>query len=101
MGLGYIFSILVHISINCSFRFDINYHGDADTIASQKWLSGNNLFFYKTFAKAVLSWKLGPLSGLGPGVGLNPLWFIEQAKQLFSKKAKIDPLQKYRDDPEW
>ena len=49
-----------------------------------------------------LEWELGPFSGLGIfAASFNPLWLLEKGKDLFSHKAKIEPLQRYRDDPEW
>ena len=89
------------ISVRCTFTFEITEHNDASIVASKKKLLGNRLSFYRNYQKSALQWDLGPLHGLGPIPQVDVLWLPEKIGELFSKKAKIDPLDKYRDDPEW
>ncbi|MBI2711733.1 MAG: hypothetical protein HYX41_02555 [Bdellovibrio sp.] len=88
--------------IDCLFRFEITQNGDESLLEKRRFVSGRKLFFYRSVYVSKLQWSAGPLSGLGPfSVGFDPTWLVSQAAGLFSKKAKIDPLQKYRDDPAW
>ena len=88
--------------LKCSFRFLFSQNGDQDLVEEQKFVVGSHLFFYRSFYRSVLEWQLGPLKGLGPfSVGLDPSWLLEKGGGLFSHRAKIDPLEKYRDDPDW
>jgi hypothetical protein len=88
--------------LNCSFRFAISQHADQKVNDSQKLIVGAHLYFFRSFYKSKLEWELGPLRGLGIFAGgLDPLWFLRKGEELLSDKSKFDPLQKYRDDPEW
>jgi hypothetical protein len=72
-------------------------------IATRQSTQGRGLSFYRVNLVSPLDWNLGPLSGYGvsPVVGINPLWFVDAIGNLIHPKAKIDPLDKYRDDPDW
>jgi hypothetical protein len=87
------------IVVHCFFQFSFHSLRDEtpDSVQKKNLLLGNKLFFYRSIYKSKLAWDLGPLHGSGPAVGIDPFWF----GRLFSKKAKIDPLEKYRNDPEW
>ncbi len=87
--------------LNCSFRFYFTENGNQDLVKSQKFIVGNQLFFYRSVHKSALEWDLGPLHGVGPLANLNLLWFFEKGHDLLSKKVKFSPLEKYQDDPEW
>ncbi len=90
-------------TLDCTFRFEFT-EGDAAALkAANKLIAGNSLFFYRNFHHSRLQWEVGPLSGLlpVPALGINPAWFAEKVAGLFSNKSKVDPLQPYRDDPEW
>jgi len=88
--------------LHCVFRFYIVQNNDQGLIQAQKMITGNSLTFYRSFYKSKLEWELGPFQGLGPfAVGFSPLWIFEKGKDLISKRIKVDPLEKYRNDPEW
>ena len=88
--------------LNSSFHFYQTENGNKTFTQYKKLILGHQLFFYRSNARSKLQWDLGPLHGFGPiGIGLDILWFLKKGEELLSKKVKIDPLQKYRDDPEW
>jgi hypothetical protein len=97
-----------NLTVKCLFQFDLRRKQDPfseDTEAGQsarKQAIGNSLAFYRS-AGVFGQWKLGPISGYGimPAVGVDPGWFLDEIKGATSNKAPIDPLKKYRDDPEW
>jgi hypothetical protein len=61
---------------------------------------GDHLAFYRA-GRLVGQWKLGPVGGYGPGIGLDAGWLWDKVSELGSKKADIDPLDTYRQDPDW
>ncbi len=87
--------------VNCLFRFEITEHDDEMIKKEMKFIVSNRLSFYRNYHHSKLQWKAGPLGGLGPLVGMDVLWFPKKLGELLSKKAKIDSLEKYRDDPTW
>jgi hypothetical protein len=89
------------LEVECRFVFAFVEHDDEEKSRSLQAVSGHALAFYRTYVHSALQWKLGPLSGLGPLVSLDVLWLPEKIGELFSKKAEIDPLDSYRDDPAW
>ena len=64
---------------------------------------GSSLLFYHSHLASKLAWKLGPFAGYGvmPSVGLDPGWFVKTIDDFLHHRAKIDPLERYHDDPEW
>lgn len=88
-------------AIDCTFNFEITEHNDAELAKSKTGVIVNQFQFYRSFQYSALQWQLGPLSGLGPFAGLDVLWIPRKIAEALSNKAKIDPLQKYRDDPAW
>jgi hypothetical protein len=87
--------------VSCQFVFEIVEHQDETLIAARQGMMGKKLSFYRSFEQSVLEWQLGPLSGLGPFASLDVTWFPRIIGDAFSKKAKIDPLDNYRDDAAW
>lgn len=64
---------------------------------------GEYLLFYHSHLSSKMAWKLGPFAGYGimPAIGLDPGWFAKTIGDWLHHRAKIDPLEKYRDSPEW
>jgi hypothetical protein len=89
------------LEVQCRFIFETVEHDEEKKSHDLQAVSGHALAFYRTYVHSALQWQLGPLSGLGPLVSLNVLWLPEKIGELFSKKAEIDPLDSYRDDPAW
>jgi hypothetical protein len=87
------------LEVQSQFIFSIVEHDEDKKAEALQAVSGRTLAFYRTYVHSALQWKLGPLSGLGPLVSLDVLWIPEKIAGLFSKKAEIDPLDSYRDDP--
>ena len=90
-------------SVQCEFTYEQVEHDDPEAAQQHQLISAKALAFYRYFPKSKLEWQLGPLSGFGiiPSIAFNPLWFVAKISDALSKKAKIDPLEHYRDDPEW
>jgi len=90
------------LAVDCTFRFLISESGDVALLESKRVIFGKSLSFARRIQKSVLEWQAGPLHGLGPfAVSLNPLWFFEKARDVVAPRIKIDPLEKYRNDPDW
>jgi hypothetical protein len=89
------------LEVQSQFIFSIVEHDEDEKAETLQAVSGRTVAFYRTYVHSALQWKLGPLSGLGPLVSLDVLWIPEKIAGLFSKKAEIDPLDSYRDDPAW
>lgn len=97
-----------NLMVKCVFHFEITRlenpmdasHDSVKDSLSRLPLAGRSLYFYRA-AKVIGEWKIGPFSGYGiaPSIGIDPQWFSDGVKKLV--KGKVDPLQKYRDDPEW
>jgi hypothetical protein len=84
------------------FHFQITEHNSHQIIAEQKGASSGGLFFYRNVQKSQLSWDIGPSQGWGPFVNIDLLYAARKIQAaLETKKAKADPLQKYRDDPDF
>jgi hypothetical protein len=64
---------------------------------------GRDFLFYRMHLASALEWKLGPFAGYGivPAVGINPGWFVDKITNLIHHREKVDPLERYRDDPDW
>jgi hypothetical protein len=64
---------------------------------------GRKFSFYRVHLSSPLDWKFGPFTGYGimPAVGVDPGWIAEKIDKLIHPKAEIDPLDRYRDDPDW
>lgn len=67
---------------------------------------GNRLFFARKSAEGKnavdkLRWKVGPVQGLlpVPVVGVDMLWFAEQAKEAGRQRHPVDELAPWREDP--
>jgi len=100
------------IRVDCMFDFVVTRREDPFNASPDNLLSnparngfiGNRLFFYRS-AKVIGMWKIGPLAGYGiGGVSLDLFWFVNKAVEGVDHlrgKMKIDPLAKYRRDPEW
>jgi hypothetical protein len=89
------------LEVSCHFIFEILEHEDETLIAKRQGIAGKDLAFYRSFEESALQWQLGPLSGLGPLASLDVTWFPRTIVDLLSNKAKIDPLDSYRDDAAW
>ena len=76
---------------------------ERNVISGRQLLHGRKFSFYRVHLASPLAWKLGPITGYGvmPMVGINPGWFLDAASDLIHHRAKIDPLMKYREDPDW
>jgi hypothetical protein len=96
-----VYRIKTSFELKCSFSFALTEQGNAELAETQRGMVGKSLFFYRNFHHTILAWNVGPFSGTGPTLGFNPVWLFQKGSEIFSKKAKIEPLQKYRDDPEW
>ncbi len=92
-----------NVILDCFFHFQITEHDFESVKSTMKLLNGTEMSFYRNFFSSKLQWELGPLSGMAPipVVNFNPLWVVKKAADALSNKAKFDPLQKYRDDPEF
>ena len=90
-------------SVSCVFIFEVVEHADGETVRTKQVDDGGLLAFYRYYVHSKAQWDLGPFSGIAPipFVGFSPLWVVDKVAELFSKKAKIDPFDKYRQDPEW
>lgn len=64
---------------------------------------GHRFFYYRAHLASPLDWKLGPLVGYGlsPSIGIDPDWFVRKIGNLIHHRDDVDPLQKYREDPDW
>ena len=64
---------------------------------------GNSFLFYHSHLASKLAWKLGPFAGYSvmPAVGVDPEWFVKTISDWIHHRTKINPLDKYRDDPDW
>lgn len=84
------------------FRFSLERAG-APFSDESDGVVGNFLSFRRQSSKLFGQWDLGPLTGYGPAmaVAVNPEWFLDRARDLTSKKARVDPLETYRRDPDW
>jgi hypothetical protein len=90
------------LEVSCYFLFAITEGNEASARDEREWMSAGHLSFYRNYHHSVLQWELGPLSGLGPmPVGLDPSWFVRKIQEATTNKAKIDPLERWRNDPEW
>jgi hypothetical protein len=88
--------------VHCAFRYLLQQYEDTDLKKSEKLIVGDHLFFYRSAYQSSLEFDVGPIKFLGPlAQGIDPTWFYKMGEKLFSNKATIDPLQKYRDDPDW
>jgi hypothetical protein len=87
--------------VTCQFRFEITEHNDPNLAKSKNLAIANQMTFYRHSQRSLLQWDAGPLHGLGPFVGADILWIPKGIFELFSKKAKIDPLENYRNDRAW
>ncbi len=97
------------VRCRCLFEFELikgdDFALDTGTAVSGIGVMGNHLAFHRT-AGVFGEWKLGPFAGnirslMSGALAVDPGWFVDQAEKLTSNKARIDPLQKYRDDPDW
>jgi hypothetical protein len=72
-------------------------------ISTQQGMYGRKFSFYRVHLSSPLDWKFGPFTGYGimPAVGVDPGWIAEKIDKLIHPKAEIDPLDRYRDDPDW
>jgi hypothetical protein len=72
-------------------------------ISTKQGIYGSRFQFYRVYLSSPLEWKFGPLSGYGiaPTVGIDPSWVVDKVGDFFHPKVKIDPLEHYRDDPDW
>ena len=91
------------IALAASFRFEFTEANTPELIASRKGVSGSGLQFYRNHHHSKLQWELGPLSGMFglPAAGLNVAWLLEKASDAVSGKRKVDPMEEYREDPDW
>ena len=100
-------------SVTCRFRFErvrVYDAMDASVQAHQgrgiKESVGWHFTFYRS-SKVLGEWKLGPFAGyaFAPSLGIDPDWFVDSAAHLWNRltgrKAEIDPLERYRNDPGW
>jgi hypothetical protein len=76
---------------------------ERQVIAKKQGMYGRKFQFYRVFLSSPLDWKFGPFAGYGimPTVGIDPGWFVDTVKNIIHPKVKIDPLDHYRDDPDW
>jgi hypothetical protein len=76
---------------------------ERQVIARKQGMYGRKFQFYRIFLSSPLDWKFGPFAGYGimPTVGIDPGWFVDTVKNIIHPKVKIDPLDHYRDDPDW
>jgi hypothetical protein len=97
------------LRVRCLFEFDLiqrdGVFSDDSHALTGIAVRGNYLGFRRT-GKRFGEWKLGPFAGdlrsiAGGALGIDPGWFVDQVTKLTSNKAAADPLQKYRDDPDW
>jgi hypothetical protein len=90
--------------IHAEFILQITSEGrNSPTGPSRQLLAGTHMIFYRSRFSSKMAWSLGPFHGLGivPAVAIDPGWFVDAFTKLFTKKAVVDPLQNYRDDPDW
>jgi hypothetical protein len=92
-----------NVVLDCVFHFAFTENDNERVKSTMRLLNGTEMMFFRNFFKSKLEWEIGPLSGIAPipFASLNVLWFVDKAKDALSNKAKIDPLQKYRDDPDF
>ncbi len=85
------------------FRFYFSENGNPEFHERMRVAARGSIHFARWVHRSSLQWSVGPVSGLGPlpAIGINPMWFVEKAKDLLSNDAKIDPLDRYRMDPAW
>ncbi|MGZ3698078.1 MAG: hypothetical protein ACXWP5_08085 [Bdellovibrionota bacterium] len=88
-------------SVECFFRFAIMEGDDEEVRKERNFVSAGHISFFRLFQHSKLQWKAGPIEALGPLAGINPDWFVDKYNELIRGHAKIDPLDKWRDDPEW
>lgn len=76
---------------------------ESQVIATRQGMYGRKFQFYRVHLSSPLDWKFGPFSGYGiaPTVGIDPGWIVDKIGNLIHPKARIDPLEHYRDDPDW
>jgi len=86
--------------VEARFKFEITEYADQILTQNNEQVYANQLWFYRFDRQSALQWSAGPLSGLGPiPIALDLLWIVDKVSSLFSKKTKVDPLMKYRQDP--
>lgn len=98
----------LELKLQCSFYFQLKRNRyemeepPVDAKAIPMYALGNRFSFVRA-AGEFGQWKLGPLSGfaVAPSIGVDPGWFVDRFEDATSNKAKGDPLEKYRHDPEW
>jgi hypothetical protein len=85
------------LDVICQVRFTFT-----ETTVSfdiEQKIAGNRMFFAKKHPQSKLQWRLGPLGGMGPAVGLDLLWFARKATEATSHHVEIDDLEPYKSDP--
>lgn len=91
------------VEIQAFFDFEVVAHGDEDLIQKRKVVNGKSFSFYRSTYRSLTKFRVGPVVGdvAAMGVGLDVFWFLDKGTDLLSKKAKIDPLEKYQMDLDW
>jgi len=86
------------LNVDCFFSFRFVEHPSDENRKTNSTQLGSHMSFYREFQQSLLEWNVGPAHGLGPFIGLDVLWIPNKIAELLSKKAKVDPLEQYRED---
>lgn len=91
------------LSLTARFHFQLLNHKRYDDEKEHQFMSGTVLAYHRELSTNPLAWKLGPLAGIigAPSIGIDPMWFYEQSKELLKQETKGDPLDEFRRDPDF
>ncbi len=90
-----------HRTLTASFQFTRLEHASGDERGARQAVLGDSVRFFRSYARSVAEWDLGPLHGVGPFPALDLLWLPRVIGDALSTKVKADPLERYREDPLW
>lgn len=91
------------IEVFLNFDFSFSENENPAVLGSKNYVAENSFFFFRHHYRSKLQWELGPFEGIFPvpSVGFNPLWIYEKVHAALSKKPKLDPLARYKEDPDF